>query len=134
MPGSFAFLIELQRPVQIAVVGERQGVHAQLFGPFDQLVDRAGPVQQAVMAVAMQMNKRRRAHVSSGEPVERSIQKKVRHQSADSILPAADFAGKQPNAGQKTGSTDVNRRNSDLQILFFSRFADFAQIIGQLRL
>ena len=65
MPASLALLIELQRPVQIAVIGERQRVHAQLFGPLDQLLDRAGAIEQAVMAVAMQMNKRRRGHGDS---------------------------------------------------------------------
>ena len=55
MPASLALLIELERPVQIAVIGERQGIHPQLFGPIDQLLDRAGAVEQAVMAVAMQM-------------------------------------------------------------------------------
>ena len=65
MPASLARLVELQRAVEIAVVGERQGVHAQLFGPRDQAFDRAGAVQQAVVAMAMQMNKRRRGHGGS---------------------------------------------------------------------
>ena len=58
MPAALALLVELERPVQVAVVGERQGVHALLFGPLDQLGDRAGAVEQAVVAVAMQMNER----------------------------------------------------------------------------
>ena len=62
MPGVLGLLVELQRAVQIAVVGQRQGVHAQRLGPLDQALDRRGAVQQAVVAVAMQMNKRRRAH------------------------------------------------------------------------
>ena len=51
-------LIELQRPVQIAVVRQRQGGHPQGFRPFQQPTNRAGPVQKAVMAVAMQMGER----------------------------------------------------------------------------
>ena len=69
MPASLAVLIELERAVQVAVVGDRQGVHAQLFGPLDQPVDRAGAVEQAVVAMAMQMNKRRRRGRGHGHPL-----------------------------------------------------------------
>ena len=62
MPASLAGLIELERPVEVAVVGQGQGVHAQLFGLLDQSFDRAGAVEQAVVAVAVQMNKRLAAH------------------------------------------------------------------------
>ena len=62
MPAGLGLAIEIERAVQIAVVGERQAVHAQLFGPIDQSLDRAGSVEQAEVAVAMQMNERRRAH------------------------------------------------------------------------
>ena len=55
-------LIELQRPVQIAVIGQRQGGHPQGLRPFEQSADRAGPVQQAVVAMAMQMGEGKRAH------------------------------------------------------------------------
>ena len=65
MPARLARFVELERAVEIAVVGDRQRVHAQLFGPLDQPVDRAGSVEQAVVAVAMQMNKRRRRHDGS---------------------------------------------------------------------
>ena len=50
-------LVELQGAVQIAVVRQRQGVHALVSSTLDQPVDRAGAVQQAVMAVAVQMSK-----------------------------------------------------------------------------
>ena len=53
-------LVKLQRPVQIAMIGERQRVHTELFSTAYQLSDRTGTVQQTVVAVAMQMNKRRR--------------------------------------------------------------------------
>ena len=55
-------LVELQGPVQVAVVGQGQGVHAQLFGPLQQAGDFSGAVQQAVMAMAVQMGKGRGAH------------------------------------------------------------------------
>ena len=57
-------LIELQRAVQIAVIGERERVHLQVFRPLQERGDLARPVQKAVMAVAMQMRKRRHAHGS----------------------------------------------------------------------
>ena len=56
--GRLGLLIELQRAVQIAVVGQGQGVHAQRLGLLDQRPDRAGAVQQAVMAMAVQMDER----------------------------------------------------------------------------
>jgi len=62
--GVAALPIEFERPIEIAMVRDRQGVHPQLFGPRDHAVDRAGPVQEAVVAVTMQMNKRRRGHGS----------------------------------------------------------------------
>ncbi len=65
MPASLAALIELERPVQIAVVGEGQGVHAQLLGPLQQAGDFAGTVQQAVVAMAVQMGERLRHRKSS---------------------------------------------------------------------
>ena len=61
MSSSFACLIEFQRPVQIAVVRQRQGVHPQGLGALQQVLDLAGSVQQAVMAMTVQMYKRRRA-------------------------------------------------------------------------
>ena len=45
--------IEFQCPVQIAVVGQGQGIHAQFFGPLQQAGDFSGAVQQAVMAMAV---------------------------------------------------------------------------------
>ena len=54
--------VELQGPVQIAVVGQGQGVHAQLFGPLQQAGDFSGAVEKAVVAMAVQMGKRRGAH------------------------------------------------------------------------
>jgi hypothetical protein len=54
--------VELERAVQVAVIGNRQGVHAQLFGPRDKRLDRARSIQEAVMAMAMQMSKWRRRH------------------------------------------------------------------------
>src|SRR4029079_16873289 len=60
--GPAAGLVELDRAVKIAMVGNRQGRHAQLFGPRHQLIDRARAVEQAVVSMAMQMGKRRRSH------------------------------------------------------------------------
>ena len=42
------------------MIGDRQGVHAQFFGSRDELVDRAGAVEQTVVAMAMEVNEWRR--------------------------------------------------------------------------
>ena len=55
-----AGFVKLECTVEIAVVGERQGVHAEFFGPTHELFDWACSVEQTEMAMAMQMNKRRR--------------------------------------------------------------------------
>ena len=55
-------LVKLERPVQIAVVGDRQGVHAQLDRAVDKPVDRTRPVEEAVVAVAVKVGERLRAH------------------------------------------------------------------------
>ncbi len=58
-------LIEFHRPVKVSVIGKGQGVHAQGLCALQEIADLSGPVQQAVMAVTMQMHKRRRrAHGS----------------------------------------------------------------------
>ena len=44
-PLGLCLLIELQGAVQVAVVGERQGIHPQVLGPFDQPLYRARPIQ-----------------------------------------------------------------------------------------
>ena len=47
---------KLQRPVQVPVVGDGQGVHPRLFGLLDQVGNAVGAVEQAVMRVAMQVH------------------------------------------------------------------------------
>ncbi len=61
-PQFLSRLIEFQRTVEISMVGQGQGVHLQGFRPFEQAANRAGPIQKTVMAVAVQMGKRQRAH------------------------------------------------------------------------
>ena len=61
-PRAAARLVKLERPVQISVIRDRQRVHPQLFRPRDELINRAGSIEQTVMAVAMQMSKWRRRH------------------------------------------------------------------------
>ena len=63
MPGGLAFLVELDGPVEVAVVGHGQGVHAQLLDVRHQLGNPVGTVEQAVVAVAVQMNERTICHV-----------------------------------------------------------------------
>ncbi len=57
-PRILRLAIELQRTVQVAVVGQRQRVHAVIDAAIDQFADVAGPVEQAVVAVAMQVGER----------------------------------------------------------------------------
>ena len=56
MPCVRAFAVELDGPVEVAVIGHGQGVHALLLDVLDQLRDAAGAVEQAVVGVAVQMN------------------------------------------------------------------------------
>ena len=58
----FGLLIELESAVEVAVVGEGQGVHAVGLGAGDELVDGAGAVEEAVMAVAVEVNEGLSAH------------------------------------------------------------------------
>ena len=55
-------LVELDRPVQISMIGQRQGRHSQGLRPFEQTSDGTGAVQQAVVAMTMQMGERKCAH------------------------------------------------------------------------
>ena len=55
----FAFVEEFDDPEHAAVVGDRQAVHAEGLGPFDELVDVAGAVQQGVVGVDVQVRERR---------------------------------------------------------------------------
>src|SRR5271166_3868031 len=54
-PGLAGRLIRLKRPVQVAVIGERQRVHLQLFRARNELSNWAGAVEQAEVAVTMKM-------------------------------------------------------------------------------
>ena len=53
--GLLALAVELDRPVQVAVVGDGAGGHAQRLGLGDQLGDAVGPVEQAVVGVAVEV-------------------------------------------------------------------------------
>ena len=48
--------VEVDGAKQVAMVRERKGAHPELARPFGQLVDPAGPVQQAVVRVDMEMD------------------------------------------------------------------------------
>ena len=63
--GGLALAVELDGAVEVAVVGQGQGVHAQRLGVGDQLGDAAGAVEQAVVAVAVQVNEGTVRHGSS---------------------------------------------------------------------
>ena len=54
--GRLAFPVELDGAVEVAVVGQGEGVHALRLGVGRQFREAVGAVEQAVMAVAVQMN------------------------------------------------------------------------------
>src|SRR5881628_370587 len=56
-------LEELPRPVQVAVVGDRERVHAQRLDPVEQVGDPVGAVEEGVLAVGVEVNER---HTASG--------------------------------------------------------------------
>ena len=60
--GRLRRLVKLERAVKVAVVGDREGVHPQLDRAIDESIDRARPVEQAVVAVAVEMGEMLRAH------------------------------------------------------------------------
>jgi hypothetical protein len=49
-------VVELDRAVEIAVVREGQGLHAEGGGAVHQAVDAAGAVEQAVVAMDVEMD------------------------------------------------------------------------------
>ena len=55
-PLALGHRVKINRAEQIAVVGQGQGAHAELARPLGQLVDPAGPVQQAVVRMDMEMD------------------------------------------------------------------------------
>ena len=55
-PLGLGLVVELDRPVEIAVVRERHGTHPQFLGPFHEPVDPAAAVEQAVVSVDVQMD------------------------------------------------------------------------------
>ena len=57
-----AFLVKLDRAEEIAVIGHGDRVHAERLGQLHQLRHAARAVEQAVMRVAMEMNKRSIGH------------------------------------------------------------------------
>ena len=55
-----SLLVELERAVEVAVVGDREGVLTERLGPRDEVRDRAEPVQQRVLGVHMEVGEHRR--------------------------------------------------------------------------
>src|SRR5690606_37706367 len=88
-----------------------QAVHAQLLGPVDQPLDRTGTVEQAEVAVAVQMNKRRRVHVAipRGWGIDRCGSLPATHSTA--CRPAAPEPGRKRRKGAGKVSPDAKRRH-----------------------
>src|SRR5437879_8126364 len=55
--------VELPRPVQVTVVGDRERVHAQRLDPVEQFGDPVGAVEEGVLAMGVEVNER---HTASG--------------------------------------------------------------------
>ena len=68
-----SFLVNLDVPVKVAVVGQGQGVHALFFRPSHQFGNPAGPIEQALMAMAMQMHEGLRHYPGSVDVVVISV-------------------------------------------------------------
>ncbi len=60
----FTLGIKLYRTVEGAVVGDRQGIHSQIFGLSHQFRDPADTVQHAVLGMDVQVGERRHGQVS----------------------------------------------------------------------
>jgi hypothetical protein len=56
--GRFAFLVQLNRAEQIAVIGQGERVHAEVFRLRHQLGYATGAVEETVMTVTVEMNER----------------------------------------------------------------------------
>ncbi len=56
-PLLFAFVVKIDHAEHAAVIGDRDRVHPQLFGPRHELIHPAGAVEQGVMRVNVQMYK-----------------------------------------------------------------------------
>jgi hypothetical protein len=56
--GVAALGVELEGPVEISVVSDGAGVHAQRLHLLNQIGDLGGPVEEAVVGVAVQVNER----------------------------------------------------------------------------
>ena len=56
MPRLAGLHVKVDRAVQRAVIRERQGRHAELLRPRDEIGDAGQPVKQAVLAVRVEMN------------------------------------------------------------------------------
>ena len=54
----FGLLVELQSPIEIAVVGDRTRVHPELFDLLDQVGNLAGTVEQRIVRMAVQVGER----------------------------------------------------------------------------
>src|SRR5207237_639176 len=55
--------VKLPRPVQVAVVGDGERVHAERLNPVEQFGDPVGAVEERVLAVGVEVNER---HTASG--------------------------------------------------------------------
>ena len=55
------FLVKFERAVEVAVVGEREGRHFQLFGSREQRFELSDAVEKRVMRMRVQVNERNRA-------------------------------------------------------------------------
>ena len=96
MPGVLAFAIELERPVQVAVVGEGQGVHAHALWPARPArAISAGAVEQAVVRVAVEMNEGARGVAD----IERSLLRRILTSRDYSVVrQAGRLISKKPSA------------------------------------
>ena len=54
--GLFCLQVEIDNPMHSTVIGDGQTVHAQFFGPFDEVRNTTHAVKEAVFAMDMKMS------------------------------------------------------------------------------
>jgi len=58
-PGFLSLEIEVEDPIESAMVSDSQGIHAQLLSPGDQMGNAAHAIEEAVFSVDVEMGKHR---------------------------------------------------------------------------
>ena len=97
-------LVEVHRAVHDPVVGEGHGGLAQVLHPLHQVGDAAGPVQQAVFGVDVQMDESHLHHIPSRSMSSRISTQVTMRMSHRWVRPISRAAGARSSAGMSSFS------------------------------